>query len=179
MFSYKTMSNKKFNGILKSACAASKKAGELWHEAGLFAVYQSIAHGQTTPALDLVRAMPTSQRREAMVKWLEELSWCKFIRGKEGEITGVKCHKSKAIQIELLDTHMAKIEGIRYYEYHKEEKAEKKAWAFYAKLADLIKLAEKHLEKGDGEVDPVELGEAKALAIKLALKRAGNVEQAQ
>ena len=118
--SYTQITKAKFSRLLKMAVSSSNKAAAAFHEAGLFAVYQSIAHGNTTPALDLVQVMPKSQRRESMIKWLEDLSWCTFTRGNAGAITGVKLHKRKAIQIELLDSHMEKLMTIPYYEYSKE-----------------------------------------------------------
>jgi len=178
--SYTQITKAKFSSLLKLAVTSSNKAAAAFHEAGLFAVYQSIAHGNTTPALDLIQAMPKSQRRESMIKWLEDLSWCRFKRDAKGNIEGIKLHKAKTITIELLDSHMEKIMSIPYYEYSKEAKPEKPVWNFFDKLADLIKQAEKHMEKGDNSViDPTDLDAVKTLAIKLALKHTGNVEHAQ
>lgn len=153
--SYKQITNAKFNSLLKLAVSSSNKAAAAFHEAGLFAVYQSIAHGNTTPALDLVQAMPKSQRREAMIKWLEDLSWCRFKRDAKGNIEGIKLHKAKTIQLELLDSHMEKIMSIPYYEYSKDTpEAPAKPLDLQAAIVHLLKRVKKAQEDGTEIVHP-------------------------
>jgi len=175
---YAPINKKKFDMLLNTAVAASKKAQTLYHECGLFAVYQSIQHGNTTPAYDLVIAMPKSQRREAMILWLEHFSWVRFTKDGSGNVDGVKLHKSKTITVELLDSHMEKIQSIPYYEYSKEAVPEKPVWNFFDKLARLVKDAERHMEKGDGIVDQTDLEAVKKLAIQLGIKHSTNPDDA-
>lgn len=135
---FNTLNEKSFKATIKTIAKVGESIRSRLHDAGMYAVIQSF-NGNPNPAKDLIQAMGSALRADAMKRWLTHYGALQY----DATIKGMKYRKIKDFGPENHDARIAEADANPFDNFKAEAKESTKEFNFLEHIQSAIKTAEK------------------------------------
>ena len=135
---FNTLNEKSFKTTIKAIAKTGETLRARLHDAGMYAVIQSF-NGNPNPAKDLIQAMGTAMRADAMKRWLTHYGALQY----DATIKGMKYRKIKDFGPEHHDARINEADANPFDNFKAEAKPGSDEYNFLEHIQNAIKTAEK------------------------------------